>query len=38
MLALMLVFFGGVAPDVLEQEGLQWQKTYVEPVTAGGER
>jgi caa(3)-type oxidase subunit IV len=38
MLALMLVFFGGVAPDVLEHEGLQWQKTYVEPATAGGER
>jgi caa(3)-type oxidase subunit IV len=38
MLALMLVFFGGVAPDVLEHEGLRWQKTYVEPATAGGER
>jgi caa(3)-type oxidase subunit IV len=38
MLALMLVFFGGVAPDVLKHEGLQWQKTYVEPATAGGER
>ena len=38
MLALMLVFFGGVAPDVLEHEGLQWQKTYVEPATTGGER
>ena len=38
MLALMLVFFGGVAPDVLKHEGLRWQKTYVEPVTAGGER
>ena len=38
MLALMLVFFGGVAPDVLEHEGLQWEKTYVEPATAGGER
>jgi caa(3)-type oxidase subunit IV len=38
MLALMLVFFGGVAPDVLEDEGQQWQKTYVEPVTGGGER
>ena len=38
MLALMLVFFGGVAPDVLKHEGLRWQKTYVEPATAGGER
>jgi caa(3)-type oxidase subunit IV len=38
MLALMLVFFGGVAPDVLKDEGLQWQKTYVEPATAGGGR
>ena len=37
MLAIMLVFFGGVAPDVLRPEGLRWQKTYVEP-TAGGER
>jgi caa(3)-type oxidase subunit IV len=31
MLAFMLVFFGGVAPDVLEHEGQQWNKTYVEP-------
>jgi caa(3)-type oxidase subunit IV len=38
MLALMLVFFGGVAPDVLEHEGQGWQKTYVEPAVAGGER
>ena len=38
MLALMLVFFGGVAPDVLRDEGLRWQKTYVEPPTTGGER
>ena len=38
MLALMLVFFGGVAPDVLRHEGLRWQKTYVEPATPGGER
>ena len=38
MLALMLVFFGGVAPDVLEHDGLQWQKTYVEPATSSGER
>ena len=38
MLALMLVFFGGVAPDVLRDEGTGWQKTYVEPATAGGER
>ena len=38
MLAIMLVFFGGVAPDVLRPEGLRWQKTYEEPATAGGER
>ena len=38
MLALMLVFFGGVAPDVSTHEGLRWQKTYVEPATAGGQR
>ena len=38
MLALMLVFFGGVAPDLLEHEGLRWEKTYVEPATGGGER
>jgi caa(3)-type oxidase subunit IV len=31
MVALMLVFFGGVAPDVSRAEGLRWQKTYVEP-------
>jgi caa(3)-type oxidase subunit IV len=37
MLALMLVFFGGVAPDVLEPDGLRWQKTYVEPATTGAE-
>ena len=37
MLALMLVFFGGVAPDVLEHEGLRWEKTYVEPATTGVE-
>jgi caa(3)-type oxidase subunit IV len=38
MLALMLIFFGGVAPDVSRQEGLRWQKTYIEPATLGGER
>ena len=37
MLAVMLVFFGGVAPDVLQNQGLRWQKTYVEPATAGEE-
>ena len=36
MLAFMVVFFGGVAPDVLEHEGQQWQKTYVEPPVHGG--
>ena len=38
MLALMVIFFGGVAPDVSTREGLRWQKTYVEPVTPGSER
>ena len=38
MLAIMLVFFGGVAPDVLRDQGLRWQKTYVEPARVGGER
>ena len=38
MLALMVVFFGGVAPDVSRPEGLRWQKTYVEPTTSGSER
>ena len=37
MLALMVVFFGGVAPDVSRPEGLRWQKTYVEPATSGSE-
>src|SRR5262245_45884190 len=27
MLAFMLVMFGGVAPDVLEHRGANWQKT-----------
>jgi caa(3)-type oxidase subunit IV len=31
MIAFMIVFFGGVAPDVLKQSGQQWNKTYVEP-------
>jgi caa(3)-type oxidase subunit IV len=35
MLAFMLVFFGGTAPDVLEHEGQQWEKTYQEPATSG---
>jgi caa(3)-type oxidase subunit IV len=38
MLALMVVFFGGVAPDVSRHEGLRWQKTYVEPARTDGER
>jgi caa(3)-type oxidase subunit IV len=38
MLALMVVFFGGVAPDVSRPEGLRWQKTYVEPAISGSER
>lgn len=37
MLAFMLVFFGGIAPDVLKHDGQNWQKLYEEPVvgTAG---
>jgi caa(3)-type oxidase subunit IV len=31
MIAFMVVFFGGVAPDVMRQGGQQWDKTYVEP-------
>lgn len=31
MIAFMVVFFGGVAPDVLEHDGQNWQKTYREP-------
>ena len=31
MIAFMVVFFGGVAPDVLEHQGTNWQKTYQEP-------
>ena len=38
MLALMLVFFGGVAPDVLEHEGQGWQRTSGGPATRGSER
>ena len=38
MLALMVVFFGGVAPDVSRHEGLRWQKTYVEPARTDGKR
>jgi caa(3)-type oxidase subunit IV len=37
MLAFMLVYFGGVAPDVLKQTGHQWDKTYTEPASAAGE-
>ena len=36
MLAFMVVFFSGIAPDVLEHEGQHWQKTYVEPAAGGG--
>ena len=35
MIAFMLVFFGGTAPDVLKSRGQQWEKTYVEPPTHG---
>lgn len=31
MIAFMIVFFGGVAPDVLEHDGQNWIKTYREP-------
>ncbi len=34
MLAFMVVYFGGVAPDVLKQTGHRWEKTYVEPAPA----
>ena len=34
MLAFMLVYFGGVAPDVLKHAGHQWEKTYEEPAAA----
>lgn len=38
MLALIVVFFAGIAPDVLEQDGVHWRKTYMEPATSGEER
>jgi caa(3)-type oxidase subunit IV len=31
MIAFMVVFFWGVAPDVMKHGGPTWQKTYVEP-------
>jgi len=31
MVAFMVVFFGGISPDVLRHKGTQWQKTYQEP-------
>jgi len=34
MLAFMLVYFGGVAPDVLKHTGHRWEKTYAEPAAA----
>jgi caa(3)-type oxidase subunit IV len=38
MLAFMVVYFAGVAPDVLEHEGQNWIKLYEEPaIGAGGE-
>lgn len=36
MLAFMLVMVGGVAPDVLEHDGQNWQKLYVEPAPGSG--
>jgi caa(3)-type oxidase subunit IV len=35
MVAFMLVFFGGTAPDVLESGGQRWEKTYQEPAVHG---
>ena len=38
MLAFMLVYFGGVAPDVLKHTGHRWEKTYSDaaaPAAAG---
>ncbi len=34
-LALMLVFFAGVAPDVMRQEGSNWRKPPVEEASHG---
>jgi caa(3)-type oxidase subunit IV len=36
MLAFMLVFFGGVAPDVLKHDGQNWIKLYEEPAVGAG--
>lgn len=36
MLAFMLVFFAGVAPDVLEHDGQNWIKLYEEPAIGAG--
>ena len=36
MLAFMVVLFGGFAPDVLEHEGQNWKKLYVEPAAGAG--
>jgi caa(3)-type oxidase subunit IV len=36
MLAFMLVFFAGVAPDVLEHDGQNWIKLYEEPAVGAG--
>jgi caa(3)-type oxidase subunit IV len=36
MLAFMVVFFGGVAPDVMTDGGAGWHKTYVEPAVHPG--
>ena len=36
MLAFMLVFFGGVAPDVLKHDGHNWIKLYEEPAVGSG--
>ena len=36
MLAFMAVFFGGISPDVMKDEGTHWRKTYVEPAVHPG--
>ena len=37
MLAFMVVFFGGISPDVMQDTGAQWHKTSVEPPVHPGE-
>ncbi len=37
MVALMAVFFFGVAIDIMKDDGHHWEKTYEEPLVAPGE-